>query len=925
MITYLIEVSIGWALFYALYFLVLRQMTHFALNRWYLLGSFVTAMLLPLFPPLWVIARPEPAVIPEAVNIDQYLALLQYLDEAPVVETAETTKRPINWWMIAYWTGAGLMAFRLLLGMIKIALYYVGGKRISKGFYQLVLTQKSHLPFSFFRWIFWSRSVELEGPDSERMLKHEEAHIREGHTLDVLLVELVGVLAWCSPLLYLYRKALRSNHEYLADAAVIKEYRLKEYGHLLIKQSLSGPKVALANHLIHSQLKKRIVMMTKKRSSRLSLLRYLLVAPLTALLLMAFAKDTDYALDEIQLIPEHFSSLSLDEQQEAPASFNEAALESPAIEEKKKKELYYKFNFKYHFNFDIAEDLVPMNEVSKGFEKALLQLGQTVEPGDTTKPDPLIVINQEEKISSAQLQTISPQLIKSINVLKGQAALDKYGEEGKNGVIEINCPDCAQPFFKRKDGLPKDDRLYILNGKEVPQSVVVTIPQKKIKQIDVRDEEYAIAKYGEKGKNGVVELICPTCEEDSIVEIPAQEEEIVEVPAEEAPGGLLGEGTPLFIVNGVEVSKEAADEIAAEGVKEITIWKGDKAVEKYGERGKNGVIELDCPSCDPEELKEEKELELKIRPQPLFILNSTKVAENVLKKIEPQNIKSITVLKDPKATEKYGEEGKNGVVIINCPKCDVDKLAKESNTFTFKADQLQVQEQKDNAFRLVDQMPLFKGSDKKGLTPEAQKALSDKRIVEYVQNYMQPVMENTKEDIHKTGVVEFIINKSGETERPVIRRSLGKEVDKEVIEMVEKMPRFIPGTKDGKKVDVKFTLPVRFKSREQQQLAQPKMEAEVAKKAALEKQLSSNSLQLQQFNATPNPTRGRLHLQFQAAPGNTLLRILDASGREVINEQLPNFNGLYDEYLDLSKAPKGMLLISISQGEKVFNSKIILQ
>lgn len=855
MITYLIEVSIGWALFYALYFLVLRQMTHFALNRWYLLGSFVTAMLLPLFPPLWVIACPEPAVIPEAVNIDQYLALLQYLDEAPVVETAEKTKRPINWWMIAYWTGAGLMAFRLLLGMIKIALYYVGGKRISKGFYQLVLTQKSHLPFSFFRWIFWSRSVELEGPDSERMLKHEEAHIREGHTLDVLLVELVGVLAWCSPLLYLYRKALRSNHEYLADAAVIKEYRLKEYGHLLIKQSLSGPKVALANHLIHSQLKKRIVMMTKKRSSRLSLLRYLLVAPLTALLLMAFAKDTDYALDEIQLIPEHFPSLSLDEQQEAPASFNEAALESHVIEEKKKKEPHFKFNFKYHFNFDIAEDLVPMNEVSKGFEKVLRELNQTIEPADTIKPEPLMLLNGNA-INRAQLQLISPDQIKSINVLKGQGALDKYGEAGKNGVVEIDCP---------------------------------------------------------------------TCEEDSIVEIPAQEEEVVEVPAEEAPGGLLGEGTPLFIVNGVEVSKEAADEIATEGVKEITVWKGDKAVEKYGERGKNGVIELDCPSCDPEELKEEKELELKIRPQPLFILNSTKVAENVLKKIEPQNIKSITVLKDPKATEKYGEEGKNGVVIINCPGCDVDKLAKESNTFTFKADQLQVQEQKDNAFRLVDQMPLFKGSDKKGLTPEAQKALSDKRIVEYVQNYMQPVMENTKEDIHKTGVVEFIINKSGETERPVIRRSLGKEVDKKVIEMVEKMPRFIPGTKDGKKVDVKFTLPVRFKSREQQQLAQPKMEAEVAKKAALEKQLSSNSLQLQQFNATPNPTRGRLHLQFQAAPENTLLRIHDASGREVINEQLPNFNGLYDEYLDLSKAPKGMLLISISQGEKVFNSKIILQ
>ena len=132
MILYILEVSIGWTLFYLLYHIVLRQTTFFALNRWYLVVSFIVALVLPLMPPLWSIPEPAQPTAAEMVNWELWLANLQYWQEMQVVEVAPE-KASVNWWLAAYWLGVLIMAGRLLYGMFQIGRYFFTGKKELQG------------------------------------------------------------------------------------------------------------------------------------------------------------------------------------------------------------------------------------------------------------------------------------------------------------------------------------------------------------------------------------------------------------------------------------------------------------------------------------------------------------------------------------------------------------------------------------------------------------------------------------------------------------------------------------------------------------------------------------------------------------------------------------------------------------------------
>ncbi len=807
MITYITEVSIGWFLFYTYYHFVLKKLTYFNFNRWYLLGSFVLSLLLPLVPPLWGISEPEPG-ISDRIYMELLLASLAQFDETSTV-ISEPVRR-INWLIVIYWIGAGLMSLRFLYGLGKIAVYYFLGQRVKRGYYRLVLTQKIHLPFSFFRWIFWGKGMDLQDPEAERILKHENTHIQEGHTIDVLLVELISLIAWCSPLVYLYRQAFRNNHEYLADAAVIKEYQLKEYGHLLIKQSLSGPQIALVNHLIHSQLKNRILMMTKKRSSRLSQLRYFLALPLVALLLTAFSYDADYSIEEIPIFSENIQS-------------NEVVKEDHEVEDVIfSPDLNHKTDIIENIErpkFEEIESLPFLDSKLNGQLSTLTKLGLDI---DTTRPQPLYVLNGKV-IDKSQATSILAESVESINVIKGDAAIKKYGDKGKNGVVELNCPKCQDNSFDYDEKLVEspelelDGKLILINDKPVDKSVYLKIDPKDIATINVWKSDFAIEKYGDEAKNGVIEITCPSCD------IGKDKEGKINLKSD-LPGD------PLIVINGTIIDRKSEfAHIEPKQIKSINVLKGEAATLKYGEKAKKGVIEINCPSCKNEFVEKEvelKEKDLKISPKPLYYLNDFQVEDFQIKNIDPSKIKSISVIKDPVKLKKYGVKAENGVVLIECPKCDVEEIKKGDVKLNFEND------------------------------------------------------------------FEFEID-------PNIEIKTDFNIKLKADELIYDAPKNEPSNVEpinAKELDGKIS-----------------------------NDFINRELELNNFSVTPNPTKGRLHLRFEAQPKNTQIKVLDSGGREIYNEQITNFNGLYDKYLDLNKASKGILLINIIQGEQIFNSKVILQ
>lgn len=289
MIRYIIFVSLCWAVFYGFYQLWLKRETFFAVNRWYLLGSLLLGLCIPLLE--------LPALKGSAAES------LSMVYQTPVIIGAEwlevsvaaenNTASGPSLWLILSWLyilGVVLTFLRFIFGLLQIYRLYRGAEISARPGFKLVRTNRPHLPFSFFNLLFQSRATPFGKEEEQQIHRHELAHISGWHSIDVLLVELIGVVLWCSPMIYLYRRSLRDVHEFLADAAVLKTMRRKQYSKLLLRQFQSGLQLALANHFLRSQFKNRINMMTKKRSRNEALLKYLLILPILAFAVFLFAK-----------------------------------------------------------------------------------------------------------------------------------------------------------------------------------------------------------------------------------------------------------------------------------------------------------------------------------------------------------------------------------------------------------------------------------------------------------------------------------------------------------------------------------------------------------------------------------------------------------------------------------------------------------
>jgi len=194
-------------------------------------------------------------------------------------------------WMFAgfmYFLGVLVVLSRMIYGIFKIIKYHHLGVRETKNGYNIVTTEGVHLPFSFFKSIYISRHIPLSD-HLHTILEHEEIHIRHWHTVDVLFAEVVHAFFWFNPVLIFYKRALRQAHEYLADDIICSKNSVSSYVDLLLSKSESGLELALTNQFFHSQIKKRIEMMTKHKTNRHAAWKYALVLPALMGLLFVFS------------------------------------------------------------------------------------------------------------------------------------------------------------------------------------------------------------------------------------------------------------------------------------------------------------------------------------------------------------------------------------------------------------------------------------------------------------------------------------------------------------------------------------------------------------------------------------------------------------------------------------------------------------
>lgn len=277
---YLLRSAAGLALFYAFYWAFLRREAFHALNRAYLLGTAVLSLTLPLVrltSPFFTRAvLPAPAASPESAL-------------AAGAASLRAAGPPLL--LVVYLAGAGLVLLRFLArlaALFRKALRCGCERRTGL---RVVLCGHRGEPFSFFNLIFLD-AASFPERDLDRILAHELAHVRGLHSFDIILSECLAIVQWFNPFVWLYKSSLRETHEYLADRAVVAQgCSLSGYQLLLFEQHVGRGALALASHLRTSQIKRRLLMLSRKESQGWARRKPLLLLPLAVVLVLAFAES----------------------------------------------------------------------------------------------------------------------------------------------------------------------------------------------------------------------------------------------------------------------------------------------------------------------------------------------------------------------------------------------------------------------------------------------------------------------------------------------------------------------------------------------------------------------------------------------------------------------------------------------------------
>lgn len=281
---YILRSAICLVLFYLGYRLLLNRDTFHRFNRYALLSGFVLAALLPFVR----VAVEQPSPLGQAMyDMEEWMRL------ATPVEPAAVASPAFSFYSIGlaiYLVGMLFFAVRFLWGVANLFRLIRSGhcERLADGGW-LVVHRLPLAPFSWLRYIFLSECDMQSKP--ELILAHEQAHIRMGHTWDLLFTELFLWLQWFNPAAWLLRKELQAVHEFEADAAVLgmgcdsKEYKL-----LLIEKAVGSSRYTLANSFNHSSLINRITMMQKRKSNPWARMKYAFVLPVAATAMAAFAR-----------------------------------------------------------------------------------------------------------------------------------------------------------------------------------------------------------------------------------------------------------------------------------------------------------------------------------------------------------------------------------------------------------------------------------------------------------------------------------------------------------------------------------------------------------------------------------------------------------------------------------------------------------
>src|SRR6266487_2079478 len=379
---YVLQTIICSGILYGYYYIFLRNKKFHLYNRYYLLIAAVISAIIPLLNiPVYFNAETT-----ESPALVQALTVFSSDKSYPIIFTGNSTTHIGSFFT---WENMLAMVYTIIASVILIrfliAIFHINrliktyvAEKIDRIYF--INTTEPGTPFSFFKWLFWNKKIDLNSEQGGQIFKHELFHIRQKHSLDTVFFEMLTMIFWINPFFHFYKKEIKAIHEFLADEFATKEKDKWNYAELLLMQVLGSHNNRLVNSFFHNQIKRRIAMITSLQKNSYQYLRKIMVLPIAAMVLTLFA-----------------------------------------------------FSYKQRMNQKTAESKITIQDTNKQFT-----VNKIVDTLPKALKNKVYLIIVDGKIrDSSSLKNIDPTDISSINVLMGDTAIAKYGENGKNGVIEI--------------------------------------------------------------------------------------------------------------------------------------------------------------------------------------------------------------------------------------------------------------------------------------------------------------------------------------------------------------------------------------------------------------------------------------------------------------------------------------------------------
>lgn len=621
-LVYILKSSLCLALFYLFYRLLISKETFHRFNRIALLGVMLISCLLPL---IRVTVDQATVVNTSVMLVEEDMLMYPWEMQAVVQEEAAFPWR--EWLVAVYFLGILFFLLRnfLSLGYVFYLIRHSRCRRMENGIC-LVVHQAGFAPFSWMKYIVISQTdLDENGTD---ILTHEEAHIRNGHSWDLLLVELCVWLQWFNPAAWLLKQELQNVHEYEADEAVLRQgIDAKRYQMLLIKKAVGARLYSIANSFNHSSLKKRITMMIRKKSNPWARVKYLYVLPLAAVTVAAFARpEISEPLDEISSVK--VNDLSAITGKNSPENLSVASNSAADVTLKMKvtdqsgspivgasilivnstsgtlTDLEGNFTLKVNNDQRISVSYVGMKSVELSVKECLeKQIKEVRLASDNDSESQLTIVSQSSGSAPQSVQKVASSEIPTTN--------DVFMVVEQMPEFPGGMSACLK-FLADHVAYPKEAAEKKIQGRVIVQFVVMkdgSIANARVlRAVDPLLDAEALRVIGlmpkwkpgtQRGQAVNVKFTMPVTfrlnkDSTDMQLIGVGKVADVSGNAKEKVQHVLriseGKETPLVVVDGEEISVSSLDKLSPDTFESINVFKGEAAINRFGEKGKNGVL-----------------------------------------------------------------------------------------------------------------------------------------------------------------------------------------------------------------------------------------------------------------------------------------------------------------------------------------------